>query len=366
MSSPFKSVEDFRRWADELDHPNCPVAIRTRELREEREREARKKREEREVQRQREEQHGAARFSEAWYARVDERIAEHFRQRFDRDAEGNVGPMTDAIGAAIGHARAKMRKEFEAATDKLREEFKAATSKLHDELDHLRVVNQERRELERALIQSNLDASNARITSAIEAATVKLCSEFDVAGVANELHDELRRRLPVVEPWEPERVFYRGAMVTHNNSTYQARKDTGQPPDHQDWTCIARAGRDGHDGCAPCLRGVFNAHEQYRQLDIVTCHDNAYIACRDDPGLPGHDDSAWQLLAKGSRGPIGETGARGQRGARGPRGEAAPVVIDWILDPVHYRVALVMSDGRAGPVLDLRPLFEQYNAETSR
>ena len=60
MNGPFNTVEDVRRWAAEQDSKNCPVAIRTRELREEREQQARKKREAREAERQREEQQGAA------------------------------------------------------------------------------------------------------------------------------------------------------------------------------------------------------------------------------------------------------------------------------------------------------------------
>jgi hypothetical protein len=32
---------------------------------------------------------------------------------------------------------------------------------------------------------------------------------------------------------------------------------------------------------------------------------------------------------------------------------------------VHYRAVPTMSDGKAGAVLDLRPLFEQYLLETN-
>ena len=67
----FKSVEDFRRWADELDRPNCPVAIRTRELQEEREREARKAREAREQQQR------AANVLQSQLEVIDQRIADH-------------------------------------------------------------------------------------------------------------------------------------------------------------------------------------------------------------------------------------------------------------------------------------------------
>ena len=77
-------------------------------------------------------------------------------------------------------------------------------------------LDQQRRELERALSQTNLDARDARIAGDIEAATVKLRSEFDVAGdklrdefnaATSKLHDEINTRLarlPLeVKTWEP-------------------------------------------------------------------------------------------------------------------------------------------------------------------
>jgi hypothetical protein len=60
---------------------------------------------------------------------------------------------------------------------------------LRDALDRLHVVDQERRERERALSQTNLDARDARIAGAIEAATVNLRGEFGDAG--DKLRDEL-------------------------------------------------------------------------------------------------------------------------------------------------------------------------------
>ena len=336
-----------------------------------------------------------------------------------------------AIGAAIGHGRAKLRKEFEAKIDKLHSELTAATARLRDEIDRLRLVDQERRELERALIQSNLDASNARIAGALEAATVKLRSEFDVAGdklrdefnaATVKLHDEINTklarllektwepvgevleqfrqatheqarselqaavatlrdefntatsklhteintrlaRLPLVKTWE-DRVHYAGDVVVCDGATYQAKRDTGRPVTSDDWVPLAARGIDGVDGRTPNLRGVFEAYQQYRQFDIVTCDGNCYIARRDDPGLPGHDDSAWQLLARGSRGPSGDVGPRGQKGERGPPGETVPTVVNWTLDHKNYTVIPTMSDGRGGAPLELRGLFEQFFMET--
>jgi hypothetical protein len=89
---------------------------------------------------------------------------------------------------------------------------------------------------------------------------------------------------------------------------------------------------------------------------------SSFIALYDDPGIPG--DDGWQLLAgRGGRGPERPIGARGRKGERGARGEDAPTIISWVVDPVHYRAVPTMSNGRAGAPLDLRPLFEQFNAE---
>jgi hypothetical protein len=41
-------------------------------------------------------------------------------------------------------------------------------------------------------------------------------------------------------------VHYRGDIVTHRGSTYQARCDTARGPPHHDWICVARAGARGH------------------------------------------------------------------------------------------------------------------------
>ena len=62
---------------------------------------------------------------------------------------------------------------------------------------------------------------------------------------------------PPGEPGPPgklERVYgyaedahYRGDIVTHRGSTFQARCDTAHEPPHKDWICVARAGVDGTD-----------------------------------------------------------------------------------------------------------------------
>ena len=51
-------------------------------------------------------------------------------------------------------------------------------------------------------------------------------------------------KLPIVQPWRSETVFYQGDVVTYEGGMFQALRDTGQPPHHCDWICLARGGRD--------------------------------------------------------------------------------------------------------------------------
>jgi hypothetical protein len=37
--------------------------------------------------------------------------------------------------------------------------------------------------------------------------------------------------------------------------------------------------------------------------------------------------------------------------------------MNWRLDPAGYRAIPFMSDGKLGPILELRGLFEQYHNE---
>ena len=87
-------------------------------------------------------------------------------------------------------------------------------------------------------------------------------------------------------------------------------------------------------------------------------------ALHDDPGIPG--DPGWQLLSKnGSRGPAGEVGPRGRKGERGARGEDASEITGWHIERATFRAFPVYGDGRMGPELNLRGLFEQYQLETT-
>jgi len=166
-------------------------------------------------------------------------------------------------------------------------------------------------------------------------------------------------KLPLVRLWKPETVYYEGDVVAYDGGTFQARRDTGQPPSHADWICLATSGRDGN---SITVRGTFNETAEYRRLEVVALNGGSFIALKDAPGAcPG---SGWQLLA--SQGKRGVAGARGERGERGPQGNpglSGVTICDWKIDRARYVATPVMSDGREGPPLELRGLFEQFLTE---
>jgi hypothetical protein len=157
-------------------------------------------------------------------------------------------------------------------------------------------------------------------------------------------------KLPLVKLWTPETVHYEGDVVAYDGGTFQARRDTGQPPSHADWICLATAGRDGN---SITVRGTFNETAEYRRLDVVALNGGSFVALKDKPGpCPG---SGWQLVAsQGKRGVAGERGERGPPGPRGDAGASSATICDWKIDRARYLAMPVMSDGRDGPQLELR------------
>jgi hypothetical protein len=162
--------------------------------------------------------------------------------------------------------------------------------------------------------------------------------------------------LPMVKPWAPESVHYKGEVVTFEGGMFQAQRDTGQAPSHSDWICLATAGRDGN---SITVRGTFDETAEYRRLEVVALNGGSFIALKDAPGpCPG---PGWQLLTSpGRRGPAGQNGERGERGAKGDPGLSGATIRDWKIDRARYVATPVMSDGREGPPLELRELFEQF------
>ena len=95
-------------------------------------------------------------------------------------------------------------------------------------------------------------------------------------------------KLPIVKLWTPETVYYAGDVVAFDGGTFQAMCDTGQPPSHTHWICLAAAGRDGK---TMAVRGTFDESVSYRRLDVVALNGGSFIALKDAPGpCPG---SGW-------------------------------------------------------------------------
>jgi hypothetical protein len=168
-------------------------------------------------------------------------------------------------------------------------------------------------------------------------------------------------KLPIAKEWTRETVFYEGSVVTYEGGSYQALRDTGEPPDNETyWQCLAAPGRDAK---SIRHRGTFKEDMDYAAFDAVALNGGSFLAMRDKPGAcPG---PGWQLLAaRGKRGANGEPGPRGPAGIAGPSGMDAAAVVGWDVDRRTYTGTPIMSDGSSGPSLNLHGLFEQFLDET--
>jgi hypothetical protein len=99
------------------------------------------------------------------------------------------------------------------------------------------------------------------------------------------------------------------------------------------------------------IRDTYDAAEKYLIGDVVTLNASWFVARKDDPGpCPG---SGWKV------------GPTGRKGEPGPRGEVGPVreIAAWDIDRKRFTASPVLSDGSKGPPLNLRTLFEQFQAE---
>ncbi|MBR0730362.1 hypothetical protein JQ595_16545 [Bradyrhizobium japonicum] len=208
---------------------------------------------------------------------------------------------------------------------------------------------------------SEMRASAAEIRSAMEAMIANRLAQ--IREPADGLRGESGPRgepgppgvLKLVHECIEGAVHYVGDLVTHGGSTYQAQCDTARVPPCDDWICVAQAGTDGCNGRSLKIKGLFNAEASYRALDIVALNGGSFVARCDDPGpCPG---DGWQLMA--SQGKRGDKGERGLQGVPG-----VPIFIaKWQLDSDTYTAVPIMSDGRKGPPLELRSLFEQFHSE---
>jgi len=146
--------------------------------------------------------------------------------------------------------------------------------------------------------------------------------------------DELRGapgRLPLVKAWA-DGVHYEGDVVTYNGATYQAQRDTGREPSHEEhWACIAAAGVEGKGYTS---KGTWKADAEYQARDVVMLKGSTFAARIDNPGTcPG---DGWHLWA--SRGSKGE-------GQKGDKGDAGASIVDVSADDQGL-FTFRMADGR--------------------
>jgi hypothetical protein len=170
-------------------------------------------------------------------------------------------------------------------------------------------------------------------------------------------------KLPRVKDYVAGCVHYEADVVSHDDALWQARCDTVHAPPHDDWVCLARAGRDG---LTPTICGTYTAYGKYSKLDIVASDGAAFIARRDNPGLcPG---DGWLLLSR-----QGKPGRRGEPGPAGRDGKNAETRVirlqGWQVDAANFVITPLVLDGTRtieGPELSLRPMFERYHEEANR
>lgn len=158
-------------------------------------------------------------------------------------------------------------------------------------------------------------------------------------------------KLPAVGDWE-DRVYRDSEVVTFNGAVYQAQRDTGKAPPHDDWRCIVLAGRDGADGRSLNPRSTWSATEAYAYLDVVALDGGAFLARRDNPGpCPGE---GWQLIAM--RGKAGRPGDKGEAG-KGSKGDPGPAVVAIDIDD-RGLVTITNADGTTAQG-DFYPVLSQ-------
>jgi hypothetical protein len=157
--------------------------------------------------------------------------------------------------------------------------------------------------------------------------------------------------LGVCKDWE-DRVYQQGETATFDGSIFQAQRDTGKAPPHEDWLCIVRAGRDGADGRSFDHVGLYDPEKNYSAMQVVALNGGAFVARHDDPGpCPG---DGWALLAS-----QGKTGKPGPKGDPGPRGPVGPAVARLVVDDTGM-LTLVNADGLKIEC-DLYPLLKRID-----
>jgi hypothetical protein len=296
----------------------------------------------------------------------------------------NFKAYTDAVTQAIGRELAQIRKDAENLRALMLAEQRAKMAEMDvehraklAELDaEFAAIRSDRAQLSAALaeINSRVDARLAEVKDGERGRDGASVTVADVEPLLRDMVDEKVAEIPVPkdgapgkdgergEPgpmgslaqckaWE-DRVYYQGETATFDGSIFQAQRDTGKEPPHEDWICIVRAGRDGADGRSFDHAGLYEPEKNYSALQVVQLNGASFVAKRDNPGeCPG---DGWALLA--SQGKTGKPGPKGDPGARGPAG---PAVARLVVDDTGM-LTLVNADG-SKIECDLYPLLERID-----
>jgi hypothetical protein len=122
---------------------------------------------------------------------------------------------------------------------------------------------------------------------------------------------------------------------------WQAVRDTGRAPGHEDWICLAARGENGKAADEIEVCGTYDPEAEYRRLNIVALNGAAFMARKADPGpCPGE---GWQVIAmRGKPGPKGEA-VKGDPG-RSIKGDPGQPVVAAHIDG-NGLMTLVNGDG---------------------
>jgi hypothetical protein len=271
--------------------------------------------------------------------KVDAKLA---AVRDGRDADpAPIAALARALEEKVDHRLAAVRDGKDADPA----QFEALAAALTDKVDARLATVRDGKDVDPAEVE-RLEASLRQdLADALADVREQLRADPSLKGEPGE-----PGKLPAVKDWT-RGVHYAGDVVTCGGSLWQASRDTGEPPGHDDWTVLATKGQDAKE-FEP--RGLYDPNAQYERLNIVALDGGSYVALRDDPGpCPGDGWRAW--CQRGKPGKPGDPGPKSTE--PGPPGVGiADISVDGF--------ALIVSLTDGGTIVrDMRPMFEEYHAQ---
>jgi hypothetical protein len=325
-----------------------------------------------------------------WNAWVDGRVDAAFQKYMKAFVEGTGG----AMGAIRAGLRKEFQRELEVASGKLDIELRGLISGLRAELarletelarrvasfttetagqDHLGEIHaglrsEFRKELEVAIgklgvelreLIVGLRAELARLETELSRRVASLATETTGQALGGEIHAGLRTEFRKELEVATGKLGVELRELIAVQRTELARLET---------ELTRRVASLTTETAGLHLRGAYRSDQDYDRMDVVMLDGSSYVARCESPGPCPCED--WRILAsvgstgaqgiRGARGERGERGSPGPAGAMGPQGKPGASIVGWRVDAAHYAALPILSDGREGAALDLRPLFEQF------